>query len=401
MNQPNQPPAAPLKNQFDLKPDSFAMQIRLVSNLSDICRQTARLYGYEDSGVNIHKSQHILTNLGDNIVPRRVCYIEQFAGDSIASSWSFNVRIYGASSLYAEYEVINLAIDILQTIGLSRSDFVIKINNRMAAGRILNQWLGLDTVQLQMIMRLIDNKTSQSSDDFMREVGDIIGQNGDRLQKFYALYTASNIGQLPAELQQLGEMQQVSRLIKLIQTNMGVSASYEFLAMLNAGLYMGNVFKIVSRSGEVLCIGGCSASSPLGSSQAGSFVDMVVSRTVIKVFSDLNKDLPTADIGVVAFRGNDMLLAMELAKKMRQEGVKVDVDITDLTSQSQAKSYVQKQLPFVLFIDPNSGEDNRYRLYETKTGKTYYASIERITTKALDYRNSLKGGDDDTLFTLD
>ena len=84
---------------------------------------------------------------------------------------------------------------------------------------------------------------------------------------------------------------------------------------------------------------------------------------------------------------------------MRSEGVRVDVDIVNFSLEKQKISYIKKHLKFVLFIDSRENLSGTYRLLETSTGKDYNVSIERATSKILDYRG-INHEEDDSLFSI-
>ena len=140
----------------------------LIGSINNICRTEAGLYGYSDGGYEIYNSYKNISL--DTPAPVRICSANQnIDSNGRITNWKFNAKIGLVNNIYAEYELISLAIDILCKIGAAKETLNVSINNRMSVGRILRQYIGLDTVQVQMIMRLIDKKEYNVPDRFLNQ----------------------------------------------------------------------------------------------------------------------------------------------------------------------------------------------------------------------------------------
>lgn len=372
----------------------------LIGSINNICRTEAGLYGYSDGGYEIYNSYKNISL--DTPAPVRICSANQnIDSNGGITNWKFNAKIGLVNNIYAEYELISLAIDILCKIGAAKETLNVSINNRMSVGRILRQYIGLDTVQVQMIMRLIDKKEYNVPDRFLNQVNEIIYSTEGAFDKFYILWSAKTLQDLPVQLRSISEFGQMDYLLKILNLgNLCGNVKYSFLTMAGAGKYMDTVFEITDTNGNILCSGG--RTKPyltVGPANSDQFVEFTIQESVFKKFIEINSNISSADVGIAIFHESAIPSALEIAEKMRSEGVRVDVDIVNFSLEKQKISYIKKHLKFVLFIDSRENLSGTYRLLETSTGKYYNVSIERATSKILDYRG-INHEEDDSLFSI-
>ena len=215
------------------------------------------------------------------------------------------------------------------------------------------------------------------------------------------MWSAKTLQDLPAQLRSISEFGQMDYLLKILNLgNLCGNVKYSFLTMAGAGKYMDTVFEITDTNGNILCSGG--RTKPyltVGPANSDQFVEFTIQESVFKKFIEINSNISSADVGIAIFHESAMLSALEIAEKMRSEGVRVDVDIVNFSLEKQKISYIKKHLKFVLFIDSRENLSGTYRLLETSTGKDYNVSIERATSKILDYRG-INHEEDDSLFSI-
>lgn len=73
--------------------------------------------------------------------------------------WQLNVDMFGVDEIAGEAEVIMMADGVMKAFGAKDKDFVIKINNRKLINFMMAQYLGLDAVQAQLMVKLLDRKS--------------------------------------------------------------------------------------------------------------------------------------------------------------------------------------------------------------------------------------------------
>ena len=129
-----------------------------------------------------------------------------------------NVDIFGADSVAAEAEIIAVADNIMKEFGAQPSDYVIKINNRKLINFMMAQYLGLDSVQAQLMIKLFDRKNKISEQDFIDQATEIFDeQAADGIEKIQKLLNAESMADLPAEIRDSSSVREVQELFTLLE----------------------------------------------------------------------------------------------------------------------------------------------------------------------------------------
>ena len=102
--------------------------------------------------------------------------------------WQLNVDIFGDDGVSAEAEIISMADAIMKATGAKPDDYVIKINNRKLINFMMAQYLGLDAIQAQIMIKLLDRRNKISEQDFSSQAMEIFGD------QYETLYPKINLG---------------------------------------------------------------------------------------------------------------------------------------------------------------------------------------------------------------
>jgi len=134
--------------------------------------------------------------------------------------WQLNVDIFGDDGVTAEAEVITLADSVMKSFGASPEDYVIKINNRKLINFMMAQYLGLDAIQAQIMVKLLDRKNKISEQDFTDQVNEVFGDQAEiGLPKIEKLLRATSMADLPAEIRDSSAVREVQELFTLLERN--------------------------------------------------------------------------------------------------------------------------------------------------------------------------------------
>ena len=90
--------------------------------------------------------------------------------------WQLNMDIFGAEGALPESEIITMGAEFLKEFGATDDMYVIKINNRKVINFMMAQYLGLDAIQAQLMIKLFDRKNKISTEDFRDQAIDIFGE---------------------------------------------------------------------------------------------------------------------------------------------------------------------------------------------------------------------------------
>ena len=438
--------SAPYKGSRDYYPADMRVQSYIFSQ----CRKMAQRYGYEEygaptlepleiytakSGQELASEQtYTFTDRGERTVairpemtptisrmvaarrqemayPARLFSIANFMRYERPQRgrerefWQLNADIFGAEGSLAEAESITLGWRIMKSFGATEDMFIIRVNNRKLINRMMSDYLGLDAVQSQLMIRLFDRKEKISHEDFRDQAIDIFGaQASSGLPKIAALLTAKTIPELPESIRAMDEVEEVRQLFKELE-RVGVgNAVFDITLMRGFDYYTGTVFEFFDThpDNRRAMFGGGRYDGLVGlfGAEPISAVGFAPGATTTELFlrtHDLLPKLPSTTEVYVVVLGGARDGAMELADKLREEGVNTEVDITGRKLDKQLKTAIKKDIPFILFVGEEEIKREIYPLKDTAKAEEQTMSFERVVSVVKDRR--LKHDDDlDDLF---
>lgn len=314
--------------------------------------------------------------------------------------WQLNADIFGVAGVEADAEIITLADQIMKAFGAIKKMYTIRINNRRMINFMMADYLGLDVVQSQLMIKLFDRKDKISEEDFNQQARDIFGEGAhyDGMNKIGKLLGAQSMAQLPKELLESDAVREVQELFTLLQEAGVENAHFDIGLMRGFDYYTGIVFEVFDNHPENnrAMFGGGRYDGLVGLFGADPVptVGMAPGATMMEVFlrsHDLLPKIPsTTDLYMIVM-GGVQRQAREVATRLRAEGLRVAVDITERKLDKQIKAAVKSQIPFMLFIGENEVAEDLYRLKDVISENEQKLSVERIITTVKDHRRKAHG----------
>lgn len=316
--------------------------------------------------------------------------------------WQLNTDIFGVENTAADAEIIKLADSVMQEFGAKRDMYTIRINNRELINFMMAQYLRLDAVQAQLMIKLFDRKGKISHEQFRDQALEIFDKEyaSEGLRKIAKLVSASTMADLPSEILESEAVKDVQQLFTQLAEMKITNAKFDITLMRGLDYYTGMVFEVFDESSDnnrSLYGGGrYDGLVTLFGGVATPVVGMGMGATTIEEFLRGHKLLPeftsSTDIYMVVL-GDVQKPAEKIADELRSEGVNVAVDITGRKVDKQIKSAVKIQVPYILFVGEQEVADEAYKLKDIKSESETKASVARIVTMVQDYRK--KNSDDD------
>lgn len=310
--------------------------------------------------------------------------------------WQLNTDIFGVDGVMAEAEIIGMAAEIMRAFGAKEDMFVIRINNRHLINDMMTHYLELDAVQAQLMVKLFDRKNKISPESFRDQAVEIIGaeQATGGLKKIAALIAAKSMADLPAELRESDACREVAGLFAQLEQAGVKNAIFDVTLMRGLDYYTGTVFEVFDTHPENnrSLFGGGRYDGLVGlfGAEPVPTVGMAPGLTTTELFLRSHNLLPklvsTTEVGIVVLN-NTFQAALDLAKRLREEGVNVEVDITGRKLDKQIKAVVKKQVPFMIFVGENEAANSLYSFKDTATTEEEQLSFERIVSKVKDRRH--------------
>ncbi|MEM3127343.1 MAG: HisS family protein, partial [Candidatus Woesearchaeota archaeon] len=155
--------------------------------------------------------------------------------------YQFGVELFGSSNPEADAEVISLAIDSLVALGLTKDDFIVKINNR----KLLEGFLeSIEARDIEAITRAIDKSRKISEQDFEKEL-DAANASKEQIKKIKEFLKMKEISKLKDLNERAKEgVKEIDQTLNLLDV-MKKRAFVEFDPSIARGLtyYTGIVFE--------------------------------------------------------------------------------------------------------------------------------------------------------------
>lgn len=290
--------------------------------------------------------------------------------------WQLNADIFGVDEVTADIEIITMADAILKEFGARLGDYVIRVNNRKLINFMMSQYLGLDEVQAQQMVKLFDRRNKITEQDFDEQAVAIFGTADDRVEKIKILIEAKNIQDLPDEVRFSEATEDLSRVFLALATAGVVDAVFDATLMRGLDYYTGTVFEVFDThpDNNRSLFGGGRYDGLVGmfGAEPISAVGMAPGNTMIENFLAVRGLLPEqkslTKIYVAVIDGA-FDQANEVARRLREKGINTEVDITTRKMDKQIKTALKKAIPYMLFVGPNDNNEYSFKNLRDETEK--------------------------------
>lgn len=317
--------------------------------------------------------------------------------------WQLNIDIFGADGVLPEAEMIGLAAEFMKVFGATEKMYVIKVNNRKLINYMMSHYLGLDGVQSQLMIKLFDRKDKITNEEFSVQAAEIFGTAfaDAGLRKIAALLAAKSIAELPEDLRASQTVMEIDVLFKRLEAAGIKNAVFDITLVRGFDYYTGVVFEVFDTDPENnrSLFGGGRYDGLVGlfGVEPISAVGFAIGLSTTEIFLRTHKLLPelssTTEVGIIPL-GDALDGALAFAKRLREEGVNCEVDITSRKLDKQIKAVIKKQVPFMVFVGDDELGSGQYPFKDTATTEEEKLSFERIVSKVKDRRHH-KSEDDE------
>ena len=318
--------------------------------------------------------------------------------------WQLNCDLFGQEGALADAELISLGVDVMTEFGATKDMFTVRVNNRRIVNFMMAQYLELDAVQAQLMIRLFDRKNKIAPESFRDQAIEIFGNEAAAkgLQRLAQLLAAKSMADLPEAIRDSSAVREVQELFTHLERAGVKNAMFDITLMRGLDYYTGTVFEFFDTHPENAraLFGGGRYDGLVGlfGGEPVSAVGVAVGLSMTELFLETHKLLPklysTTDIYMIVI-GDTLRNALKLAKLLRKEGVNVELDITGRKMDKQLKTAVKKAVPYILFVGEDEVRDEVYPLKDTVSGEEQKLSFERIVSKVADRRAEHSRDDDD------
>ncbi len=298
--------------------------------------------------------------------------------------FQLNADIFGVSSPYADAEIISLAHSLMKNFGAKDEDFEIRINSREFLGDFVSG-LGLKEDQKSDFYRILDKKDKMDESEFKSLVKDLLGENvaNSIMEKFY-------YGEALLTMMQTSDSAKYLNNVIDILKNLGIK-NIKFSPTLTRGFdyYTGIVFEVFdTNSANNRSLFGGGRYDKLSQ----NFIDQpipavgfgmgdVTARDFLETHSLLPERVNSLDIYIAIAGETDLIPVYKVADKLREEGLKVAVDISGKKLPDQLKNLDKRNTRFVMIVGEKEIESKKFVLRDVKTREESELSLNEIVEK--------------------
>lgn len=317
--------------------------------------------------------------------------------------WQLNADIFGAENTHADAEIIELGVEIMKQLGATSDMYTIKINDRRVINAIMHEYLSLDAVQSELMVKLLDRRAKISAEQFRDQAIEIFGVDvaPAGLKKVSDLLMAKSIDDLPKIITDHESFANVREVISTLDTNGIKNLKFDATLMRGFDYYTGTVFEFFDHDPENnrSMFGGGRYDGLVGlfGTEPLSAVGIAPGLTTTELFLRSHSLLPeflqtsTTEVYVVVL-GSALEGATKLAAKLREEGVNTELDFTGRKLDKQIKTAVKKHIPFMIFVGEEELAKEQYNFKDVAKAEEQSLSFERIVATIKDQR---RHSDDD------
>lgn len=309
--------------------------------------------------------------------------------------WQLNVDLFGIEGIEAEIEMLLISRDIMRAFNAKDSMYEILVNSRELTNLLMKEYLKLDSIQSNLLIKLLDRYHKISEKEFRISAVDILDNDNEKLRKLSYLLKNESVASLPEEISNTPEVAKVKEFLAKLELKGINNASFDISLMRGFDYYTDIVFEIKDTNPENnrSMFGGGRYDGLVGlfGVEPVPTVGFGMGDVVIGDFlatHDLVPELRVETDAYIISIGDFQNEADKIAQALRKEGVNVAVDYSGKKIEKQLKTASAKKIPYVVFVGDKEVSEGKYNLKDLRSSKEERHSLERIVSIVKDYRNN-------------
>ncbi|MBW2977856.1 histidine--tRNA ligase [Candidatus Woesearchaeota archaeon] len=289
--------------------------------------------------------------------------------------YQLSVELFGCGKPQADAEIINLAINCLTDLGLTKDDFVVKINNRKLLQGLL---LGIAKEdQLEALVRIIDKSNKITQEEFERQVK-ALKIDPREVKKILKCKTLEDVDSLKLNKLAKQGLEELGFILDKIDKKF---VKFDLSVARGLAYYTGTVFEIFDREEKFrsICGGGRydslielygGAPTPAtGFGMGYATLSLLLREKNLLKAPDLSADYFVVMIGDVEKE------ALEIVKELRKKYI-VEYDMSGRNIKNQLDYANSKNAKKVIFVGEDEVKSGMLTVKDMKTGKQSKVSVD-------------------------
>jgi histidyl-tRNA synthetase len=312
--------------------------------------------------------------------------------------WQLNADIFGVIGIAAELEIINLADELLKSLGAKPDMYTIKLNSRKFMDFVLGDYMGLDEVQRASFNRLIDRKQKIDRAAFIAQADALCSpsqREAGAVEQLLDVLAATRFTELPQAVQNHESITELQHLLAQLEAGGVTNAVFDPSLMRGFDYYTDIVFEVFDTDPDNnrSMFGGGRYDGLVGlfGVEPVATVGFGMGDAVLTEFLKGHNLLPelhsTTDV-YVAVVGDVLAKAQKPIQDLRGMGVNIAVDLSGRKLGDQIKAADKNGIAYVLIVGEQEMADEQFTLKNLHTGAEEKHGLERIVSIVKDRRHA-------------
>jgi histidyl-tRNA synthetase len=321
-------------------------------------------------------------------IPQLFRYERQQRG-RLREHFQWNVDIVGEAGVGADAEILAVAVDALQELGLGPRDFVARVSDRRLLTALLRA-VGVPEDRIPAAFAVVDKLEREEPARSLERLEKECGLNPSQAQGVFDLLQSGDLedvsvahGKDPAVSRALEDLKEYREIL----SGLGLEEFLEFDLRIVRGLayYTGIVFELFDREGEfrAICGGGrydrlleLVGGEPLPA--VGFGMGDVVLTELLNAKGLLPGVAPEVDLFLVSIVPELRPLVLELARVHRNGGLRVVYALRDQSVRKQFSAASSTGARWVVILGPEEVDRGIALVRNMASGAEVGVSLERL-----------------------
>ncbi len=289
--------------------------------------------------------------------------------------YQWNIDILGVETMDADAEILAVSIALLESLGLQKGEFVVRLSNRYYLEDLLKR-LGIDLSLKEGVYRQIDRIEKLKPEDFRANL-QALGLSVETVAELERSLRERNY-------QDFGPLKELWERLE----DYGIADYVEFDPSIVRGLlyYTGTVFEVWDPTkkftraimgggrydGLVEVLGG----QPLPA--VGTAISDVVLEEMLKQQGKLPKLERELDVFVARYSPNERRQSIAVAQQLRQAGLRVELGVLGNSMDKQLKAANNSGAKFAVIVAPAELERGEVNLKNLQTRAQQTVKLEAL-----------------------
>ncbi len=274
--------------------------------------------------------------------------------------WQADVDIVGSKSILSDLEVLNVAIDVLESLEI---DFEIRVNDRTLLEKLFSEY---NEEQRKEIFRTIDKLDKIGKDGVLKELE----------EKGFDKSVLERIENVDERTEKLDELFSIAE-------DIGIVDKLEFDPFLVRGLdyYTSLVFEI--NAGVGVSVGGGGRYDNLTKIFGRDLPATGISIGLSRILPLINKDFNIRRVFIPIISRNLLPKYYYIARQLRKKGVIVEVDVSERDLRKQLNYANSKGFDFTVFYGEEEDKKGVVKIRDMKSGEEIEGKIDETIKRIL------------------